>query len=107
MDILTIGSASPALPNQLGSGGMLAVAHIPTGATADKGFDINEVKSRIVKPAVARGYVEVARRPAAQDQNRQAAHLPMRPTNIIALAKNLTRPGGVAESLICAPDRIG
>jgi hypothetical protein len=32
---------------------MLAFAHIPTGATADKGFDIDGVKSRIVKPAIA------------------------------------------------------
>ena len=35
------------------SGEMLAFAHIPTGATANKGFDIDEVKSRIVKPAIA------------------------------------------------------
>jgi hypothetical protein len=32
---------------------MLAFAHIPTGATANKGFDIDEVKSRIVQPAIA------------------------------------------------------
>ena len=32
---------------------MLAFTHMPTGATANKGFDIDEVKSRIVKPAIA------------------------------------------------------
>ena len=32
---------------------MLAFAHIPTGTTANKGFDIDEVKSRIAKPAIA------------------------------------------------------
>jgi hypothetical protein len=31
---------------------MLAFAHIPTGARADKGFDIDKVKSRIAKPAI-------------------------------------------------------
>jgi hypothetical protein len=31
---------------------MLAFAHIPTGATADKGFDIAGLKSTIVKVAV-------------------------------------------------------
>ena len=35
------------------SGEMLAFAHIPTGATANKGFDIDEVKSRIVNLAIA------------------------------------------------------
>ena len=32
---------------------MLAFAHIPTGATAYKGFNIDEVNSRFVEPAVA------------------------------------------------------
>jgi hypothetical protein len=32
---------------------MLVFAHIPTGATANQGFDIDEVKSRIVQPAIA------------------------------------------------------
>jgi len=32
---------------------MLAFAHIPTGATANRGFDIDEVKGKIVAPAVA------------------------------------------------------
>ena len=53
----TIGCADrlrfPRLPSQLGSGERLAFAHIPTGATADKRFDIDGVKSRIVKPAIA------------------------------------------------------
>jgi hypothetical protein len=32
---------------------MLAFAHIPTGTTANKGVDIEEVKSRINQPAIA------------------------------------------------------
>ena len=32
---------------------MLAFAHIPTGATANKGFNIDEVNSRLIEPAVA------------------------------------------------------
>jgi hypothetical protein len=32
---------------------MLAFAHIPTGTTANKGFDINEVRIRNIAPAVA------------------------------------------------------
>jgi hypothetical protein len=31
---------------------MLAFAHIPTGATANKGFDVDEVNGRL-EPAVA------------------------------------------------------
>ena len=50
---LPTGSASPASRAGSESGEMLAFAHIPTGATANKGFDIDEVKSRIVKPAIA------------------------------------------------------
>ncbi len=50
---LPTGSASPASRASSDSGEMLAFAHIPTGATANKGFDIDEVKSRIVKLAIA------------------------------------------------------
>jgi len=50
---LPTGSASPASRASSESGEMLAFAHIPTGAKANKGFDIDEVKSRIVKPAIA------------------------------------------------------
>jgi hypothetical protein len=32
---------------------MLAFAHIPTGATANKGFDIDEVNGRIAASATA------------------------------------------------------
>jgi hypothetical protein len=32
---------------------MLAFAHIPTGTTTNKGFDIDEVKSRLGEPAIA------------------------------------------------------
>jgi putative transposase len=47
------GCASPASRASSESGEMLASAHIPTGATANKGFDIDEVKGRIVAPAIA------------------------------------------------------
>jgi putative transposase len=50
---LPTGSASPASRASSESGEMLAFAHIPTGATANKGFDIDELKSRIVKQAIA------------------------------------------------------
>jgi hypothetical protein len=32
---------------------MLAFAHIPTGATANEGFNIDEVNNRFAEPAVA------------------------------------------------------
>jgi len=35
------------------SGEMLAFAHIPTGTAANKGFDIDEMNSRLLEPAVA------------------------------------------------------
>jgi hypothetical protein len=47
------GSASPASRASSENGEMLAFAHIPTGTTANKGFDIQKVKGRIVAPAVA------------------------------------------------------
>src|SRR5438128_42404 len=47
------GCASPASRASSESGEMLAFAHIPTGATAYKGFNIDEVNSRFVEPAVA------------------------------------------------------
>jgi putative transposase len=50
---LPTGSASPTSRANSESGEMLAFAHIPTGATANKGFDIDEVKSRIVQPTIA------------------------------------------------------
>ena len=56
MDIWTIDVADrlrfPRFPSQLGKRGMLAFAHIPTGAAANTGFDIDEVNSRLVKRAV-------------------------------------------------------
>ena len=42
---LPTGSASPASRASSEGGEMLAVAHIPTGATANEGFDIDRVKS--------------------------------------------------------------
>jgi putative transposase len=50
---LPTGSASPASRVSSESGEMLAFAHIPTGITASKGFDIDEVKIRSIAPAVA------------------------------------------------------
>jgi putative transposase len=50
---LPTGSASPASRASSERGEMLAFAHIPTGAAASKGFDIDEVNSRLLEPAVA------------------------------------------------------
>jgi len=50
---LPTGSASPASRANSESGEMLGLAHISTGAAANKGFDVVEVKSKIVKSAVA------------------------------------------------------
>jgi putative transposase len=50
---LPTGSASPASRASSESGEMLAFAHIPTGATANKAFDIDEMNSTLVEPAVA------------------------------------------------------
>ena len=53
----TIGFADrlcfPRFPSQLGKREMLAFAHIPTGATANKRIDMEDLRSRIVAPAVA------------------------------------------------------
>ena len=43
----------PPLPERSESREMLAFAHIPTGTTANTGFDIDEVKSRLVERAIA------------------------------------------------------
>ncbi len=50
---LPTGCASPASRAGSESGEMLAFAHIPTGATANKGIDMEDLRSRIVAPAVA------------------------------------------------------
>ncbi|HKM73122.1 MAG TPA: integrase core domain-containing protein [Stellaceae bacterium] len=50
---LPTGCASPASRASSGSGEMLVVAHIPRGTTANKGFDIDGVKSRLVELAIA------------------------------------------------------
>ena len=50
---LPTGSASPAPRASSESGEMLAFAHIPTGATANEGFNIDEVNNRFAEPAVA------------------------------------------------------
>jgi len=50
---LPTGCASPASRASSESREMLAFAHIPTGAAASSGLDINEVKSRTVRSAVA------------------------------------------------------
>jgi hypothetical protein len=50
---LPSGCASPTSRASSESGEMLAFAHIPTGTTANKGFDIDEVKSRLGEPAIA------------------------------------------------------
>ena len=57
MGMWTIGVAdrlpSPAFRASSESGEMLAFAHIPTGTAANKGFDIDEMNSRLLEPAVA------------------------------------------------------
>ena len=50
---LPTGCASPASRASSESGQMLAFAHIPTGTAANKGFNIDEVNSRLVELAVA------------------------------------------------------
>ena len=51
---LPTGSAFPASRASSESGEMLAFAHIPTGTTANKGFNIDdEVNGRLAEPAVA------------------------------------------------------
>ena len=47
------GCASPASRASSEGGEMLAFAHIPTGATANEGFNIDEVNNRFAEPAVA------------------------------------------------------
>ena|SRR6516164_3821492 len=47
------GCASPASRASSESGEMLAFAHIPTGTAANKGFDIDGVKSGSLAPAIA------------------------------------------------------
>jgi hypothetical protein len=53
----TIGFADrlrfPRSPSWLGQREMLAFAHIPTDTAANKGIDIDAVKSRTVAPATA------------------------------------------------------
>ena len=63
MDMWTIGFADrlrfPASRASSESGEMLPFAHIPTGTTANKGFNIDdEVNGRLAEPAVARAMRE-------------------------------------------------
>ena len=57
MDMWTIGVADrlrfPASRASSEGGEMLAFAHIPTGAAANQGFNIDKVNSRHLEPAVA------------------------------------------------------
>ena len=50
---LPTGCASPASRASSEGGEMLAFAHIPTGTAINKGFDIDEMNSTLVEPAVA------------------------------------------------------
>ena len=56
---LPTGSASPASRASSASGEMLAFAHIPTGTAANKGLDIDDLRSRLVAPAVAQTAIGV------------------------------------------------
>ena len=51
---LPTGCASPVSRASSETGEMLAFAHIPTGTTASKELDIDQVKDRTVAPAIAR-----------------------------------------------------
>jgi hypothetical protein len=57
MDMWTIGFTDrlrfPRFPSKLGSGEMLAFAHIPTGTTTSKGIGIDNWKRKAVTPATA------------------------------------------------------
>ena len=57
MDMWTIGFAHrrrvPRFSSKLGRREMLAFAHIPTGATANEGFNIEQVNNKFAEPAVA------------------------------------------------------
>src|SRR5947209_11258529 len=50
---LPTGCASPTSRASSEGGEMLAFAHIPTGTAANQAFDIDEVNSKLVEPAVA------------------------------------------------------
>ena len=50
---LPTGGASPASRASSTSEEMLAFAHIPTGTAADEGFDIDDLRSTLIAPAVA------------------------------------------------------
>jgi putative transposase len=55
------GSASPTSRASSESGEMLAFAHIPTGTTASKELDIDEVKDRSVAAAAIGTDIEIGR----------------------------------------------
>ena len=61
----TIGFADrlrfPRFPSQLGKRGNAPFAHIPTGATASKELDIDEVKGRSVAAAAIGADIEIGR----------------------------------------------
>jgi hypothetical protein len=85
---LPTGCASPASRAGSESGEMLAFAHIPTGATASRGLDIDELKSRTVRSVVAATRSEPTPKPAGLHLNKRLrlsldrgpsqAHLPFR-----------------------------
>ena len=50
---LQTGCASPASRASSEGGEMLAFAHIPTGAAANQGLNIDKVNSRLLEPAIA------------------------------------------------------
>jgi len=57
---------------------MLAFAHIPTGATANQGFNIDEVNTRFVEPAVALTAMEAKSNPVGLHPNPVGLHLKTR-----------------------------
>ena len=69
----TIGVADrlrfPRSPSQLGKRGNARLAHIPTGAATNLGFDIDEVNGKLVEPAVASTAIEPISKPAGLHLN--------------------------------------
>ena len=59
-------AALPPLPERTRKAANAAFADIPTGATANKGFDIDEVKGRIAEPANAMTAIGATSKPAGR-----------------------------------------
>jgi hypothetical protein len=72
---------------------MLAFADIPTGATTNKGFDVNDLEGRSVAPAIALTRSEPTSKSAGLPLKKRLrlSHTggPARPTEMIGGSRNL------------------